>query len=229
MADEAVVREAGPLPDLIQPVPSAPLALDGLEVTVSYLPAESTTKVGGDWYHAQTLPDGRVVLAIGDVAGHGQEAASGMARLRSALVAWLSAGLRDPAELLDHLNRRCLQLGITGTALIGFYAPRTRELLWARAGHPPPLLHRSGTVTELERPPGLLLGAEPETVFPITRISLEPGDLLLFFTDGLVERRGLPAGRLAEVRDLLATAEVALLHTPSPDDDTCTLAVRVTG
>ncbi|HWS36032.1 MAG TPA: SpoIIE family protein phosphatase [Actinoplanes sp.] len=221
-------RLAGQLQNLIQPVPAAPLALDGLEVTVSYLPAESTTKVGGDWYHAQTLPEGLVALAIGDVAGHGLEAASGMAHLRFALVAWLSIGLRDPAELLAHMNRLCLQLEITGTALIGFYDPRTRELPWARAGHPPPLLRRDGTVTELERPPGLLLGAEPETVFPVTRTRLEPGDLMLFFTDGLVERRGLPEGRFAEVRDLLATAEVELLHTPSPDDDTCTLTVRVT-
>ncbi|GAA1621808.1 PP2C family protein-serine/threonine phosphatase [Actinoplanes couchii] len=220
-------RLAGQLQNLIQPVPSEPLALAGLEVLVSYLPAESTTKVGGDWYHAQTLPDGLVALAIGDVAGHGLEAASGMAHLRFALVAWLSIGIRDPGELLGHMNRLCLQLGITGTALIAFYDPRTRELPWARAGHPPPLLSRAGRVGELERPAGLLLGAEPETVFPVSRAGLEPDDLVLFFTDGLVERRGLPEGRFAEVREHLAASAVGMLHTPSPDDDTCTLAIRV--
>ncbi|SDT44765.1 PP2C family protein-serine/threonine phosphatase [Actinoplanes derwentensis] len=227
-------RLAGQLQNLIQPVPAAPLALAGLEVTVSYLPAESTTKVGGDWYHAQTLPDGLVALAIGDVAGHGLEAASGMAHLRFALVAWLSIGIRDPGELLRHMNRLCLQLGITGTALVAFYDPHTRELPWARAGHLPPLLGRAGTVTEMERPAGLLLGAEPEVDFPIARAFLEPDDLVLFFTDGLVERRGLPEGRFAEIREHLAAAPFStfstpsVLHTPSPDDDTCTLAVRVT-
>ena len=65
---------------------------------VSYLPAESAVRVGGDWYHAQTLPDGRVLLAVGDVAGHGLEAASGMAHLRFALIAWLSIGIHDPAH-----------------------------------------------------------------------------------------------------------------------------------
>lgn len=91
-------RLAGQLQNLIQPVPREPFPLAGLEAMVSYLPAESAVRVGGDWYHAQTLPDGQVALAVGDVAGHGLEAASGMAHLRFAPVAWLSIGIRDPGD-----------------------------------------------------------------------------------------------------------------------------------
>ncbi|GGN96826.1 hypothetical protein GCM10010112_88460 [Actinoplanes lobatus] len=232
-------RLAGQLQNMIQPVPSAPFTLAGLEAMVSYLPAESAVQVGGDWYHAQTLEDGRVVLAIGDVAGHGLEAASGMAHLRFALVAWLSIGIHAPGELLRHMNRLCAQLGITGTALVAFYDPRTRSLPWARAGHLSPMLGRAGTSHDLDRPPGLLLGAEPETSFPEVSAELEPGDLVLFFTDGLVERRGLGIdGRSAEVRGHLSAVSAdpgtaplprlhRLLYAPSPYDDTCTLAVRV--
>ncbi|MEU4159207.1 SpoIIE family protein phosphatase [Actinoplanes sp. NPDC026670] len=232
-------RLAGQLQNMIQPVPPDAFALAGLEAMVSYLPAESAAQVGGDWYHAQTLPDGLVALAIGDVAGHGLEAASGMAHLRFALVAWLSIGIREPGELLRHMNRLCAQLGITGTALIAIYDPRTRELPWARAGHLPPLLARNGRTTELERPPGLLLGAEPEIDFPTATTRLDPGDLLLFYTDGLTERRDESAGaRCAQVHTGLSAVSTApgedplprihrLLYAPSPDDDTCTLAVRV--
>ncbi len=230
-------RLAGQLQNLIQPVPAAPFALAGLEAMVSYLPAESTTRVGGDWYHARTLPDGLVALAVGDVAGHGLEAASGMAHLRFALVAWLSIGIRDPGELLRHMNRLSAQLDITGTAVVAIYDPRSRSLGWARAGHPPPLLGRAGRATELDRPPGLLLGAEPEAGFPTVDSVLETDDLVLFFTDGLVERRD--HSRAAEVRDHLSAVSAdrgtgrltrihRLLHAPSPDDDTCTLAIRVT-
>jgi serine phosphatase RsbU (regulator of sigma subunit)/PAS domain-containing protein len=230
-------RLAGQLQRMIQPVPADAFTLDGLEAMVSYLPAESTAQVGGDWYHAQNLPDGLVALAIGDVAGHGLDAANGMAHLRFALVAWLSIGIREPGTLLRHLNRLCTQLGITGTAIVAVYDPRTRTLPWARAGHMPPLLARHGASTELDRPPGLLLGAEPDEEFPVASARLEPGDLVLFYTDGLVERRS--GDRTAEIRThLSAVSETlgvdqlsqlrALLHTPSPDDDTCTLTLRVT-
>jgi serine phosphatase RsbU (regulator of sigma subunit) len=231
-------RLARQLQQMIQPVPAGSFELDGLDAMVSYLPAESALQVGGDWYHAQNLPDGRVALAVGDVAGHGMEAASGMAHLRFALVAWLSVGIRDPGLLLRHLNRLCAQLGITGTAVVGVYDPGTRLLPWARAGHMAPMLGRAGRSTDLERPPGLLLGAEPEADFPVANARLRPGDLVLFYTDGLVERRGDVDRRSAEVRDHLSAISAEpgadplprihrLLHAPSPDDDTCTLAVHV--
>jgi serine phosphatase RsbU (regulator of sigma subunit) len=234
-------RLAGQLQNLIQPVPSAPFPLPGLEVMAGYLPAESAVRVGGDWYHAQELPDGRALLAVGDVAGHGMGAASGMAHLRFALIAWLSIGIHDPSELLAHLNRLCLQLRITGTAVLAVFDPAGGELAWARAGHAPPLLARGGRAVPVDLPRGLLLGADEDAVYQVCRPRLAGGDLMLLYTDGLVERRtpGDPT-LLNEVTGLVVTASAGVddrtvaelasaLSRPSPDDDTCTLTVRVLG
>ncbi|MEU5790454.1 SpoIIE family protein phosphatase [Micromonospora purpureochromogenes] len=232
-------RLARQLQNLIQPVPREPVLLAGLEVLVGYLPAESAVQVGGDWYHAQTLPDGLVALAVGDVAGHGLEAASGMAHLRFALVAWLSIGIRDPGALLGHMNRLCGQLKITATAVVAVYDPATRSLSWAQAGHLPPLLARGGTTAELDRPAGMLLGADADSTYPVVTPRLRGDDLLLFYTDGLVERRaGDPVDLLGPVMRTLSDISRDpdgqslprlrdVLHQPSPEDDTCTLAVRV--
>jgi serine phosphatase RsbU (regulator of sigma subunit) len=232
-------RLAAQLQSMIQPVPREPFALAGLAAMVNYLPAESASQVGGDWYHAQTLPDGQVALAIGDVAGHGMEAASGMAHLRYALIAWLSSGIRDPGILLANLNQLCGQLEITGTAVVALYEPASRTMRWARAGHMPPLLARGGRADSLDRPPGMLLGAVRETTYPVRSPRLAADDLVLFYTDGLVERRSAGIDELlGRVKDTLAEVSTdpagqqlsrlrSLLQQASPDDDTCTVAVRV--
>jgi serine phosphatase RsbU (regulator of sigma subunit) len=232
-------RLAAQLQNMIQPVPREPFPLAGLEAMVSYLPAESAVQVGGDWYHAQTLPDGQVVLAIGDVAGHGLGAASGMAHIRYGLVAWLTIGIVDPGVLLGHMNRLCEQLRITSTSVIAIYDPQAGTLRWARAGHMPPLLARTGDVRPLDPPAGLLLGADPAAVYPVVAVGLAAHDVVLFYTDGLVERRaGRGTDRLDRVRQTLSTVTEnpagdqlqqlrGLLFNASPDDDTCTLAVRV--
>jgi serine phosphatase RsbU (regulator of sigma subunit) len=232
-------RLAGQLQNLIQPVPRDPFPLPGLQAAVSYLPAERAMRVGGDWYHAQALPGGPALLAIGDVAGHGLQAASGMAHLRFALVAWLSAGIVDPSELVGNLNRLSRQLAITGTAVIAAYDPVTRLLSWARGGHMAPLLTRAGRTRELPLPPGVLLGAADRTCYPVVTVELCPDDLVLFYTDGLVERRDPDdTDLLDEVRSTLSEVSREpgdlslkrlrdLLPAAGPDDDTCTLAVRV--
>ncbi|MEV6601091.1 SpoIIE family protein phosphatase [Actinoplanes sp. NPDC051346] len=232
-------RLAAQLQHLIQPVPAEPIALHRLEAVVGYLPAEKAIQVGGDWYHAQTLPDGQVLLAVGDVAGHGLEAANGMAHLRFALVAWLSIGIHDPGVLLGHLNRLCVQLGLTGTAVVGRHDPVAGRLSWARAGHPPPLLARAGHAAELPSPPGLLLGADADAGYPVADAPLEEADLVLLYTDGLVERREAGAvATLADVKRHLSAVSASpgadplvrlrgLLRSANPDDDTCLLAVRV--
>lgn len=232
-------RLAAQLQNMIQPLPTEPFELSGLEAVVSYLPAESAVQVGGDWYHAQTLPDGQVVLAIGDVAGHGLEAASGMAHLRFSLTAWLSIGIRDPGQLLEHLNRLCCQLTLTATAAVAVYEPESLTMRWARAGHEPPLLARDGTAGAVDAPPGMLLGVLDDNRYPVSATQLKPGDLVLFYTDGLVERRHTDLATMVDrVRSHLVevggdggrhalTRLQELLHDPSPDDDTCTLAVRV--
>jgi serine phosphatase RsbU (regulator of sigma subunit) len=232
-------RLAGQLQNLIQPVPREPFALPGLQAAVSYLPAERAVQVGGDWYHAQALPGGHTLLAIGDVAGHGLEAASGMAHLRFALVAWLSVGIWDPGELVGNLNRLSRQLAITGTAVIAAYEPTTRVLSWARGGHMAPLLARAGRTEELALPPGVLLGAADRARYPVVQFPVCPDDLVLFYTDGLTERRDpADADLLEQVKSTLSEVSAEsgdltlkrlrdLLPAAGPDDDTCTLAVRV--
>jgi serine phosphatase RsbU (regulator of sigma subunit) len=232
-------RLAGQLQNLIQPVPRDPFPLPGLQAAVSYLPAEKAVQVGGDWYHAQALPTGHALLAIGDVAGHGLQAASGMAHLRFALVAWLSIGICDPGVLLGHLNALSRQLGITGTAVIAAYDPSSRQLSWARGGHMAPLLSRAARTEELPLPPGVLLGASDHARYPVVSLRLCPDDLLLLYTDGLVERRDpRDADLLDRVRAVLSEVSAEpgeltlkrlrdLLPAAGPDDDTCTLALRV--
>ncbi len=228
-------RLAARLQHMIQPVPPATFPLAGLEARVGYLPAENSVRVGGDWYLAEDLPDGRVVLAVGDLAGHGLSAASGMAHLRFSLLAWLSIDIDDPGALLGHLNRLCVRRALTGTAALGVYDPATGLLTWARAGHAAPLLGRDGTARALDPPAGLLLGAETDAGYPVRSTRLTPGDVLLLYTDGLVERRHDAEPMLPAVLRMLAEASASAsltrlaagLNRPSPDDDTCTLAVRI--
>ncbi|MET8991336.1 SpoIIE family protein phosphatase [Nonomuraea wenchangensis] len=238
---------AGRLQQIVLPMPHEPIDLPGLRVAVRYLPAEQASRVGGDWYHAAPAGDGAVLLAVGDVAGHGIEAAAAMARLRHALAALSVTTTRDPARLLAALNRLLFAgdptgpprgVPVTATAVVARYEPATGRLVWARAGHPPPLLARAGRTVELDRPGGPLLGAFPDARYATTSTRLRPGDVLLLYTDGLVEhrRRNLDEG-LAPVLAVLdrITAEPAphpladllrQLRHANPDDDTCILAAR---
>jgi serine phosphatase RsbU (regulator of sigma subunit) len=180
-----------------------------------------------------------VLLAVGDMAGHGLGAASGMARLRFSLMAWLSIGIDDPGMLLGHLNRLCTRLRLTGTVALAVFDPAAGTLRWGRAGHPAPLVGSGGRAWALDLPDGLLLGADPAEEYPTRTLRLAAGDVLLLYTDGLVERRG-GEGLGRRILDVLAAASAepdgtALarlaegLDHPSPYDDTCTLAVRVLG
>jgi len=234
-------RMAAQLQQIILPMPAEPIDLPGLRVAVRYLPAERSSRVGGDWFHADRLADGGVLLAVGDVAGHGIQAATTMARLRHALAALAVTTTTDPAALLGHLNHLLLAGGEgtdTATAVVARYDPADQRLTWAQAGHPAPLRTRGGVTTELARPRGPLLGVLSDVVYERTTITLEVGDVLLLYTDGLVENRHQPiAEGLAPVVDTLnrITAQrspqpladlLAQLRRANPDDDTCILAAR---
>ncbi|MEV4641427.1 SpoIIE family protein phosphatase [Actinoplanes sp. NPDC049548] len=234
-------RLAAQLQHIVLPIPDAPIELRGLRAAVRYLPAEQASRVGGDWYHAAAAGDGSIVLAVGDVAGHGLQAAATMGQLRHALAALAITTTSDPGELLAHLNR-LLYAGDpetgTATAAIVRYDPDAHVLTWAQAGHPAPLQARAGTVTELSRRPGPLLGALHDAEYHASTTRLEAGDVLLLYTDGLIEHRshsleeGL-APVLAALSRLTAGAEppplqdlLGELRRANPDDDTCLLAVR---
>jgi serine phosphatase RsbU (regulator of sigma subunit) len=231
---------AAQLQQIILPIPEAPIDLPGLRVAVRYLPAERASRVGGDWYHAATMSGGQVLLAVGDVAGHGLQAATTMAQVRHALAA-LTVTTADPAVLMSHLNRLLCasrSAASTATAIVARFDPATRSLTWCQAGHPPPLRTRAGRTVELPRPKGLLLGASADAVYGTASIDLELGDLILLYTDGLVEHRehslqeGL-ASVIATLNEISATEPTQPLATlltrlrrANPDDDTCVVAAR---
>ncbi|WP_328474229.1 SpoIIE family protein phosphatase [Actinoplanes sp. NBC_00393] len=234
-------RLAAQLQQIVLPIPQAPIDLPGLRAAVRYLPAEQASRVGGDWYHAAPAGDGGIILAVGDVAGHGVQAAATMAQLRHALATLAATTTSEPAVLLAYLNRIIYSsepTGDTATAVVARYDPATHELTWAQAGHPAPLLARAGVTTELTRPHGPLLGAVPDPGYATATTALGEDDLLVLYTDGLVEHRShsLAEGLVPVVAALnRATAcpgeqslpgMLADLHRANPDDDTCVLAAR---
>jgi serine phosphatase RsbU (regulator of sigma subunit) len=234
-------RLATQLQQIVLPIPEAPIDLPGLRAAVRYLPAEQASRVGGDWYHAAVARDGSIILGVGDVAGHGVHAAATMAQLRHALAALTVTTTTQPAELLAYLNELLYNSDTaagTATAVIVRYDPVTHRLVWAQAGHPAPLHTRAGTTTELPRPNGPLLGALPHPAYDTATTAFEPSDLLVLYTDGLIEHRShtLAEGlapvvatlnRLSAARSRQPLADLlAELRTANPDDDTCILAAR---
>ncbi|NEA63327.1 SpoIIE family protein phosphatase [Streptomyces sp. SID12488] len=223
----------------IMPPSQAPLEAPGLRVAVRYRPAETQHLVGGDWYDAVVLPSGLVLLCVGDVAGHGIEAATSMVVLRNALRGLAVTGA-GPGQLLSWLNMVAHHLTgvVTATAVCGLYDPDRHTLRWARAGHLPPVLVRGNEATALPLIAGLLLGALPEATFEEHEVQLAVDDTLLMYTDGLIERRDRSVEEsLAQL--LLAASTVPptldqqldrlLTYSKSDtDDDTCIVGVRVT-
>jgi anti-sigma regulatory factor (Ser/Thr protein kinase) len=214
--------------------------LPDVELAARYLPGTEELKVGGDWYDVLALPDHRVLLAIGDVVGHGVRAASSMGRIRSALELCALDGM-SPGAALTRLNRYswAREDAEMATLLLVLYDPGTTKVTMASAGHPPPLVLRpNGPPEYLEVGGGAPLGAVDTPLYPEVHAELPPGTRLFLFTDGLVERRGesLDAGlrRLAqavergpEKLDELADQLLAdLLGGGGPADDVALLVVR---
>jgi serine phosphatase RsbU (regulator of sigma subunit) len=221
----------------ILPLHDEPFDLPGLRAVVRYLPASAASRVGGDWYITAELPTGQVLLAIGDVAGHGLPAAAGMARLRGAL-AGLSITGAPPQQLVAWLNElvRHVAPEHTASVIAGYFDPESRILTWAQAGHPPPVLVRAGRARALPQPEGVLLGAG-QLPYTAATVQLQDGDLLLLYSDGLVERRrssideGLAVllAAAAGVTDpeRVVAAALEALGSVSSDDDTCLVALQV--
>jgi len=224
-----------------------PPQADDLEIAVRYLPAAERAHVGGDWYDAFRVADGSTMLVIGDVTGHDRHAAAAMAQVRNVLRGVAHSQPESPARVLAALDRAMsdLAVGTMATAVLarvdewGAGDVRGQRLLrWSNAGHPAPLLIGSdGTVTLLERVPNLLLGVDSSSPRVEHAVVLPPGATLLFYTDGLVERRGailddgidwlcqearmLGDQPLAEFCDRLLTGLPEAL-----DDDVAVLALR---
>ena len=201
--DAAVGLQRSLLPHRLPTLIGAPLA-------ARYLPARD--EVGGDWYDVLPLNRGLVGIAIGDVSGHGIRAASLMGEMRAALRAYAYDG-HPPADVLQRLDRLFGAVRERGmaTAAYGVFDPSTGHLNYALAGHPPPLVvDGNGSARLLDGgDPAPPLGSMPYAGYSNCEAVLEGGDILLLYTDGLVERRG---ERLAEGLDRLV-AEAAGAQT----------------
>ncbi|MFG2603609.1 SpoIIE family protein phosphatase [Streptomyces sp. NPDC048514] len=231
---------AARLQHALLPLPSKPVRLAGLRVEVAYLPAQAGTHVGGDWFSAIELPDCDALFVVGDVAGHGIGAVATMAQLRFTAKGMVSTGssLTGALARLNQLLLHSRDSQTTATMILARYDPDEQILAWAQAGHLPPLLMRGGEARYLDRPGGMLLGASAAPVYESAELSLEPGDRLLLYTDGLIERLGesLDEGfaRLAEAVRVHGCGESgsldALLSTMLSDerrDDVCVLDIRM--
>ncbi|MFF3860629.1 SpoIIE family protein phosphatase [Streptomyces sp. NPDC002209] len=175
--------------------------IPGMQIAARYVPTGGGLEVGGDWYDKIPLPSGRFALVIGDVQGHDVRAAGLMGQLRIAVRAYASEGHR-PDAVLSRASR--FLAGITdsyeesdfrsprfATCLYVECDPQTGLLEVARAGHPDPVIRMTdGTVLMRPTAGGLPLGIVPDTDYPTTRFTLEPGETMMLCTDGLIETGG---------------------------------------
>ncbi|BFO17592.1 hypothetical protein SHKM778_39800 [Streptomyces sp. KM77-8] len=225
---------------MARPLRLPPAGPGTLDLAGAHLPPSTHTRIGGDWYDALELPDGATLLSVGELTGHGTGAASGMAMMLGAVRGMAMTGTA-PGPLLACLDRLldATAQPVLGSAVCVRYRPDTGSLLWARAGHPAPLLFRGGTGRALDAPAGVLLGATSGASYGQAEETLEAGDVLLLHTDGLVPGH---AGATA-VRQLLRLAShFAAAHTAQDcvravvrefgeqerDDHACVLVARVT-
>ncbi|HTZ56317.1 MAG TPA: SpoIIE family protein phosphatase [Candidatus Acidoferrum sp.] len=152
-----------------------------------YVPAGRESRVGGDWYDAFELGDGRILFSIGDVAGHGIEAAVIMSRVRQAI---LSVGVEesDPANVLARTNEILLMQDATMvTAICGVIDLAQGVVRIANAGHPPAIMLFDGNRVEQIGASGPPLGAIDRASYTVTSVLATPGSLLTLYTDGLIE------------------------------------------
>lgn len=207
----AIALQRGMLP---RDLPETPR----FHVAVRYAPACYGLNVGGDWYDAFTLPDGRIGLAIGDVQGHNIEAAAFMGQVRAALRA-LASVTGEPDELLARTNDLLVSLGSELFATCTFMRldPDTGVLESARAGHIPFVWAtadgKSGVAEDEGGPP---LGIEPGVAYPVSRYRFTTGGMFVLLTDGVVEGPSMSVEEgLAQVVRLAGVAAVAGLEAQS--------------
>ncbi len=226
---------------------TAPAQADQLQVAVRYQPAVEQAQVGGDWYDSFLHPGGALTVVVGDVSGHDEHAAAAMAQVRNLLRGVAYTLFETPSRLLTRLDAAMegLAVGAGATAVLAqveleevdaMVAQRT--LRWSNAGHPPPILITPGGAARLlETPPEVMLGVSPQAARADHTLILEPGATVVFYTDGLVERRhasiedgfdylrGFLDGRAAVDAEDLCDQLLAEFG-PAADDDIVLLVLR---
>lgn len=193
---DVITRERRASLALQDSVLTPPPRIPGLTIDVRYRPAVPEVHVGGDWYDAFVHPDGETTVVVGDVTGHDVAAAAHMGHLRGVLRSVAFATDAGPADALDTTERTAEGLGLQALSTVAVARIGTpgltgrRAVRWASAGHVPPVVRRAdGTARVLADRPSPMLGVGLGGPRTEHRTSLDPGDTLLLYTDGLVERR----------------------------------------
>jgi serine phosphatase RsbU (regulator of sigma subunit)/anti-sigma regulatory factor (Ser/Thr protein kinase) len=209
----------------------------GVSIASRYLPARQEAEIGGDWYDAMALPDGRIALVMGDVAGRGIQAAAVMGQLQNAVRAYALEG-HPPAVIMDRVTR-LLDIREMATMLYLAFDPATWTVSYANAGHLPPLVVDPGGEVRLLEGGAAPLGSSGEVSFQEHTAALAPGSTIVLYTDGLVEVRGEAVdegmtrllraaanGHRGEPSALLDHLVHALLGGGSAADDVALLALH---
>lgn len=217
--------------------------VDGLDLWTYYAPSVAHAQVGGDWYDVLEVAPGVAGVVVGDVVGHDVEAAALMGQLRSVVRAYAFEG-GTPASVLDRTDQlmRGMRAPRAASAVYGTLVPRVGEpgswvFEYARAGHLPAVLVRDGHATQLAQGTGALIGFGSRARTG-GRAVLVPGDTLILYTDGLIERRERPlrAGLEAlltvaagtQAQDAAGIGEELLAAlADAPEDDVAVVVVRV--
>jgi serine phosphatase RsbU (regulator of sigma subunit) len=205
-------------------LPTALPQLPGIDLAARYLPGAGGQDVGGDFYLGHPLDDGRLLLVIGDVMGHGPQAAARMGQLRAVLAAYAYDG-DPPDRVLAHVSARAtalLDLPMA-TVMAGIYDPPSRRLTFALAGHLPPLVAPLGALpTFVAAAPGPPLGAGALD-YQRHVVDVPPGATVVLYTDGLIE------DRTRTIDDGLAQLRDALREVRLTPDAACDHVLRALG
>lgn len=213
--------------------------LAAAEACARFHPASGGAQVGGDWYDVIALPQGRVGVAVGDVAGHNINAAAVMGQMRSTLRA-LAVSEEDPGTVMTGLNAMAYGFSslVMTTVFYGVWDP-AGTLDYVSAGHMPPLIRGPGGVRALyDTSPAVPIGADRDTIYTTATGELKPGETLLVYTDGLIERRTEPIttgiARLTQALESTPYDDLDVLcddirnrvHARDQEDDTALVALR---
>jgi serine phosphatase RsbU (regulator of sigma subunit)/anti-sigma regulatory factor (Ser/Thr protein kinase) len=221
------------LPDRMPTIP-------GVALAARYVPATTDVQVGGDWYDVVQLQGGLIGLAIGDVAGHGLQAAATMAQVRMALRAY---AVQDPspATVMQGVHRLVAQLPLPEMVTVMYlvFDPGSRELRFCNAGHPPALVFGGGESSYLRGGLAPPVGVTADATFTEATHQLPRGATLLLYTDGLVERRGVSlkeclerlrqevaSGETSDLEELSDRLLASLLDQDHVADDVALLVMR---
>lgn len=187
---DQVQRRAGELSETLQRallpagLPEPPFS----DIGALYLPADPQAGIGGDWYDAVLLPDDTILLSMGDVAGHGVQAAAAMGQVRHVVRAYALEG-RRPGEIVNHLNRFLCRLpdGPQLSVWIATLDPYSGVLTYCGGGHPPVLVLRPDQPVAAVACTGPPIGVLMTLAYPEARLTIEQGSRLVAYTDGLIE------------------------------------------